>query len=45
MISICDLFFKEVVALCLVKDPGKGWNLLKHTFFKDAKSLVISVKK
>ncbi|XP_030970297.1 uncharacterized protein LOC115990625 [Quercus lobata] len=33
-----------MVAMCLVKDPGKRRNLLKHTFFKHAKSLEISLK-
>ena len=45
MISICDQSFKEMVAMCLVKDPVKGRDLLKHHFFKHAKSLEISVKK
>ena len=31
--------------MCLVKDPVKGRDLLKHHFFKHAKSLEISVKK
>lgn len=40
--------FKEMVAMCLVKDPTKrptAEKLLKHSFFKQAKPPELSVKK
>lgn len=44
----CDQSFKEMVALCLVKDQTKrptAEKLLKHSFFKNAKPPEIFVKK
>ncbi|KAF3789702.1 Serine/threonine-protein kinase [Nymphaea thermarum] len=45
--SSCDQSFKEMVAMCLVKDQTKrptAEKLLKHSFFKHAKSPEVSVK-
>lgn len=47
-ISSCDQSFKEMVAMCLVKDQTKrptAEKLLKHSFFKNAKPPELSVKK
>ncbi|RVW14914.1 Serine/threonine-protein kinase fray2 [Vitis vinifera] len=47
-ISSCDQSFKEMVAMCLVKDQTKrptAEKLLKHSFFKQAKPPELSVKK
>ncbi|PON73558.1 Serine/threonine protein kinase [Parasponia andersonii] len=47
-ISSCDQSFKEMVAMCLVKDQTKrptAEKLLKHSFFKHAKPPDLSVKK
>ncbi|KAJ0048129.1 hypothetical protein Pint_14829 [Pistacia integerrima] len=47
-ISSCDQSFKEMVAMCLVKDQAKrptAEKLLKHSFFKHAKPPELSVKK
>ncbi|PON92813.1 Serine/threonine protein kinase [Trema orientale] len=47
-ISSCDQSFKEMVAMCLVKDQTKrptADKLLKHSFFKHAKPPDLSVKK
>uniref|UniRef100_A0A0R0GH66 Protein kinase domain-containing protein n=1 Tax=Glycine max TaxID=3847 RepID=A0A0R0GH66_SOYBN len=44
----CDQYFKEMVAMCLVKDQTKrpsAEKLLKHSFFKHAKPPELSVKK
>lgn len=44
----CNQSFKEMVAMCLVKDPTKRpttQKLLKHSFFKHAKPPQVSVKK
>lgn len=44
----CDQSFKEMVAMCLVKDQTKrptAEKLLKHSFFKQAKPPELSVKK
>lgn len=44
----CDQSFKEMVAMCLVKDQTKrptAEKLLKHSFFKHAKPPELSVKK
>jgi len=46
--SSCAQSFKELVALCLVKDQTKrptAEKLLKHSFFKNAKPPEICVKK
>ncbi|KAK8266851.1 hypothetical protein V6Z12_D12G273900 [Gossypium hirsutum] len=46
--SSCDQSFKEMVAMCLVKDQTKrptAEKLLKHSFFKHAKPPELSVKK
>lgn len=47
-ISSCNQSFKEMVAMCLVKDQTKrptAEKLLKHSFFKHAKPPELSVKK
>ena len=47
-ISSCDQSFKEMVAMCLVKDQTKrptADKLLKHSFFKNSKPPELSVKK
>lgn len=44
----CAQSFRDMVALCLVKDQTKrptAEKLLKHSFFKNAKSPEICVKK
>ncbi|KAG0490293.1 hypothetical protein HPP92_007156 [Vanilla planifolia] len=44
---LVDQSFKEIVAKCLVKDPTKrptAEELLKHSFFKNAKPLELYVK-
>ncbi|KAF8379957.1 hypothetical protein HHK36_027423 [Tetracentron sinense] len=46
-IDNCDQSFKEMVAMCLVKDQTKrptSEKLLKHSFFKHAKPPELSVK-
>lgn len=46
--SSCDQSFKEMVAMCLVKDQTKrptAEKLMKHSFFKSAKSPELSIKK
>lgn len=47
-ISSCYQSFKEMVAMCLVKDQTKrptAEKLLKHSFFKHTKPPELSVKK